>query len=757
MIVSFKRGSVFTKLLLTYIIAIFVATLGIGISSYTMSTRLYNQQIEQGSAVLLNQYKGLVETRILSVAERTAANLAGGHKLAVGLDKFFIPDQLDYRAVYNIHESMGQYLIDSSGTIEDIQLLNTNKNVILSCIKGISLMQTHLIDQTQSDWIGNVDYWAAAPKWSAIYFDDSTVVSKLRFMQCYPATASEQVSGYIAVDISASVLSDLLESLNCYQDGILLLLDGDGSIIQTTQKGTQIEQSALLDDMFEIQGGGHVFHGENDTYYFTYSLPFKNGWRIAMLTPVSEFYASSLQLQQSLLKIFLLCVIAGVLLSLLFASRMYSPVKAIMSKLRQTLAPAQTDKNEYTFINNAILHLNSTVSELNHTLEQNQPVLKCNIVLSLINRTLTEHAMLEQRLDLIGFQPGNSYYTAINIRLSSYLLDILDEKTLQFFKFELIQQLEICCNQRCIISEYRYNEIVALVCHDNMDITGLIKDIKTCLIKNPRGSIYMAVGSLQEDPLLFWKSYAHANEALDYAYFRPAQLVFFHTDLANLSAPEEDIIDEQIQKFNKQIHSSDIQGAMESLDTMVQMLTESPYSYSYMQKKLMELIRVFAKYNKELNLEAKFEVEDFDHRFNDADNINTFAALFREMIKNTLETRDQHAGQKNENIINTICVYVEQHLSDDLSLGKLARSVGLSGGHLSRLFKEATRLNIVDYITSKRMKKAQELIVDTSLNIEEIASRVGYMTPHYFCRKFKETYGYTPSHYRSLNLNKDIQ
>lgn len=51
-------------------------------------------------------------------------------------------------------------------------------------------------------------------------------------------------------------------------------------------------------------------------------------------------------------------------------------------------------------------------------------------------------------------------------------------------------------------------------------------------------------------------------------------------------------------------------------------------------------------------------------------------------------------------------------------------------------------------MTEKRMQEAKRLLEETNLNVEAISGLCGYRTFHYFSRKFKETYGYTPTQYR---------
>ena len=52
------------------------------------------------------------------------------------------------------------------------------------------------------------------------------------------------------------------------------------------------------------------------------------------------------------------------------------------------------------------------------------------------------------------------------------------------------------------------------------------------------------------------------------------------------------------------------------------------------------------------------------------------------------------------------------------------------------------------YIDKLRLNKAAELLVETNLNIAEIAEMMGYQDPFHFSRRFKAVIGFSPQQYR---------
>lgn len=83
----------------------------------------------------------------------------------------------------------------------------------------------------------------------------------------------------------------------------------------------------------------------------------------------------------------------------------------------------------------------------------------------------------------------------------------------------------------------------------------------------------------------------------------------------------------------------------------------------------------------------------------------------------------------------------------DYSIGQLAAELGVSTSHLSRKIKSMTRLSFVSYVRELRLARSEALLRSGDLRVAEIAYSVGFQTPSYFIKRFKEKYGKTPKEY----------
>ena len=73
----------------------------------------------------------------------------------------------------------------------------------------------------------------------------------------------------------------------------------------------------------------------------------------------------------------------------------------------------------------------------------------------------------------------------------------------------------------------------------------------------------------------------------------------------------------------------------------------------------------------------------------------------------------------------------------------------LSPYYFSKIFKEETGENFIEYLTKIRIEKAKELLVKPDISIKEAGIRSGYTDPNYFSRIFKKQTDMTPSEYKT--------
>jgi two-component system response regulator YesN len=112
----------------------------------------------------------------------------------------------------------------------------------------------------------------------------------------------------------------------------------------------------------------------------------------------------------------------------------------------------------------------------------------------------------------------------------------------------------------------------------------------------------------------------------------------------------------------------------------------------------------------------------------------------------------QEEGSKNKLVAETK-KYIEDHYNEDISLEELAKEICVSPNYLSRLFRDKTGENYIEYLTNIRINKAKELMMSTEMSVKEISYNIGYNDPNYFSRLFKKIEKVSPSEYVKYALS----
>ena len=116
------------------------------------------------------------------------------------------------------------------------------------------------------------------------------------------------------------------------------------------------------------------------------------------------------------------------------------------------------------------------------------------------------------------------------------------------------------------------------------------------------------------------------------------------------------------------------------------------------------------------------------------------------MKGNEITVRSSHAESP---VITRAKQFIEEHHTEDLDLGQVARAVHTSMFYYCKLFRKATGLNFTDYVSRLRTEKAKNLLLNPNLRISEIAYEVGFQSLTHFNRVFKKVVGQSPTEYRS--------
>ena len=137
-----------------------------------------------------------------------------------------------------------------------------------------------------------------------------------------------------------------------------------------------------------------------------------------------------------------------------------------------------------------------------------------------------------------------------------------------------------------------------------------------------------------------------------------------------------------------------------------------------------------------------------------AGNAEELTMLSREFCERYCRLSAEAHGKSYSPIVNQCIGYLQMHLSEDITLERLAVETNVSYAYLSRLLKKECGQNFTQLLSSLRLKRASKYLL-RGVPVLEVAERTGFKSSAHFCRAFKKYWGYTPSQWIRQEVEKE--
>lgn len=108
--------------------------------------------------------------------------------------------------------------------------------------------------------------------------------------------------------------------------------------------------------------------------------------------------------------------------------------------------------------------------------------------------------------------------------------------------------------------------------------------------------------------------------------------------------------------------------------------------------------------------------------------------------------------QKNMDRLKKILSYLQDHYTEKITLADIAAEANICQSECCRFFKKHMKESIFEYLISYRIEKSLPLLTEGQASITEIAELVGFSSPSYYTKIFREHMGCTPSQYQINNI-----
>jgi AraC-like DNA-binding protein len=124
------------------------------------------------------------------------------------------------------------------------------------------------------------------------------------------------------------------------------------------------------------------------------------------------------------------------------------------------------------------------------------------------------------------------------------------------------------------------------------------------------------------------------------------------------------------------------------------------------------------------------------------------AAAYRRVVLDLEATLESPISARQEHGARNAVAYIRDHVSENLTLGQVAKVAGFAPEYFSRIFKRDVGTTFENYVLELRVERAKQMLKGTKLDVEGVGQVSGFRNRHYFHRAFKRRTGMTPVEYR---------
>ncbi|WP_019636898.1 helix-turn-helix transcriptional regulator [Paenibacillus fonticola] len=580
--------------------------------------------------------------------------------------------------------------------------------------------------------------------------------------------------GSLIVFLEREKLHNMLQSP--YEDGSVFMQQNDNRWL--FGKPEQTEPSKLqMEIMAEIQSRGDdaepfVFHYDNIKYTITYDSFSRLGeqWCYVSIAPMTNITAPVVLIFKIFIYLNLFIFMSAITLTLLVSKKLYAPIEKLTRQIGGThLHPA----NEFNMIESHMNELSAESENLQNRLNRQMPHLREGFILQLMQGYLYAYQEEELQARMQQFGSGGSEkkyvivfvqmlgfnklkerfaeedkglvtFLAVNIAEELLLFsepetDVLNFHDLSFgilFSFngdkhvheieknvlnfceELISYINTICKMNVSVGISRMAESLKSVhsIFEEIKISLSFRNLQedNQIIEMKKMDSLLSSQDQGEYPFELEKEIIHAMRQRQQEEAIRLVHDFFAISNDRTRTVSEAVIRQRAFK---------LLGAIFHIVLQSGMIEDFINGSAHLYEKLYKLK----------------EPEEISHWFE------------RKVIIPIIEELSLKQDQRLQMVVQKVMHTLEANYTEDISLEACASDVNLNPSFLSKIFRDVSGWNFIDYLTHIRLSKAKELLIETDAKIKDVAEGVGYNQHSYFNRIFKKEEGITPSEFREMN------
>ena len=672
----------------------------------------------------------------------------------IGNINFFSPSLTQY-GKYKAFQYL-QKMVTQNTHLSSITLCNS-QNIILDSSYGLSEDQMYLDQYVPYDLYRQI----AEQKNRVTFLSQSEYEASVRpnITMIYNPTLlghTEEINNYIAFSLDQTEFFQTLRNLYHFS-GELIILNENNQILASTFKMSDMAETinGLSIDFSDSEKFCEPFHyGEND-YYLLWTKSDVSGWKYLSMITADTLNAEYITVRNTLLVIIGVICAFAILAANLISRKLYLPIRNLRKRLSRH---SQSAYNDFAVINSAISFLEQQTDEMEKTLLANRQMLVYKLTYDLFHLHNNDEEILLKRLKMCGIHPVHPSYCVLivnpdpgcygqfSLEQQEYLSELLRLNLCSVFHQEIL-----------LISESYPQKIISILLNLNESTYQLLMKEHQNLASQIKqflcSPLNLYISPLTEKLSTMAAYYSGLCAGLPYSFFWGYDHVFTMQQIHDMEHHDMDVLPTIYAEFESMIRSGQYKNVIDFLEEYQKNILTEKYSYQSVNAFLLHLFNIVLHCCTDMGVFTSPEKkQELKKQVEEAADFERYIQCLHHIIQLCYQSWQQNITDEDIRMIEQIKEYILAHCRKDISLATIAQAFNISSSHLSRLFKSVTGGNFSNFVIQVKLEKAAELLcTHPELSITEIEESLGYFTPTYFNKLFKQKFGVIPSHYRKQN------
>lgn len=589
----------------------------------------------------------------------------------------------------------------------------------------------------------------------------------ITYVRKHPFTNNfKKNDGRIVVNVKTAILDQVMEEQDSFNNGGAVVFDEYGNLILSS--GNELsadEYNKLFDTIGKQEGPTYSIDLAGEKFRAAYQYSDELKWNYFYIIPQKKVYLSVIQMRVVFFVITWVLLMLAILGNIWIKKHALNPVDKFVRRVAD--ATRKENSENVVTLNEAEKLFDEMYSEhkdLIKRLEKHAEVLKWRVLTDIVFGYKKDAEEISNQINTLGINIKYYNYTVIILKAAGTLRLSAEQsaKIKRFIDNEIVDDVsaevfELPDGNLCAILSFDESNILkcgamAILCAQNISDYAKKENIM----------INIGVGRSKKTLDHICESYNEAVSALSYSMIINDCHVISVDEIVDYDEKRIFGILSDINEISQSLRS----GIRIDYHKRVSLITEKYKKERLAPKLILQLTvqlimqSVYVVVDMGIPIEKLLgenytDIYSLLEKFESVDELNDYVGDILECFSESIKQK-RNTKNSNEQTMEKIMEFIHENYNlPNLSLNMLSQEFHFSAPYLSKMFKQMTETNFLDYLISLRIEKAKELLKENDYSNSEIAQKVGYTTYHSFMQIFKKYTGMTPSEFRNQNTKED--